>query len=127
MQEHSAWFTRVKGNIRRSAARSSCTEIAAAANHNLTGHRVEYAVFAAEAIDSARKIGGWHLRFTSAATILCTALREDVLDHIAMNVGKPEVPTCPAIGEPLMIEAQQVQKCGVQIVNMDTVFDRFEP
>ena len=38
-------------------------------------------------------------------------LRQDILHHLAVNIRQPEVAALEAIGEPLVIEAEQMQDC----------------
>ena len=40
-----------------------------------------------------------------------------------MNVGQPEVTTAVVIGQFFVIEAKQVQHCGMQIMNVHPVLD----
>lgn len=46
-----------------------------------------------------------------------TILSQNPPDHLPVDIGKAEVPAAEAVGELLMIEAQQVKDGGVQIVN----------
>src|SRR5688500_1979912 len=45
-------------------------------------------------------------------------LSQNLLDHPAIDVGQPEVAAGVAEGQPLVVEAQQVQDRGVQIVDV---------
>ena len=38
-----------------------------------------------------------------------------------MHVGQPEVAALEAVGQPLVVEAEQVQDRGVQVVDVDLV------
>src|SRR5688572_14933920 len=49
-------------------------------------------------------------------------LRDEFADDAAMHVGQAEVAAGIAVGEPLVIEAQQVEHRGVQIMDVDAVF-----
>ncbi len=40
-------------------------------------------------------------------------LRQDVVNHVAGDVGQPIVPAVEAISEPFVVDAHQVQDCGV--------------
>ena len=53
------------------------------------------------------------------------ALRQDFLHHIAMHVGQPHVAAAEAEGQALVVDAEQVQHRGVQVVNLDLVLDGF--
>lgn len=46
-----------------------------------------------------------------------------LFNDISMNVGEAEVAASVTEGEPLVIEAKQVEERGVEIVNVDFVFD----
>src|SRR3954470_18625621 len=46
-------------------------------------------------------------------------LSHHCLDDLAMHIREPEVPALKAISELLMIETEEVQDGGVQVVNMD--------
>ncbi len=48
---------------------------------------------------------------------------DDFVDHAAGDVGQPEVPTVEAVGQPLVVDPQQMQDRGVQVVHADTIFD----
>ena len=48
-------------------------------------------------------------------------LREDLLHHLAMHVGQAEVAALVAIGQPRVVDAQQVQDRGVQVMDVDGV------
>ncbi len=40
-------------------------------------------------------------------------------DQLAADVGQPKVPSLEAIGQPPMIQSQQVQDRGLQVVDVD--------
>src|SRR4051794_24700708 len=46
---------------------------------------------------------------------------EEVFDHLAVNVGEAEVTALKAVGELLVVEAQQMEDGGLQIVDVDFV------
>lgn len=48
---------------------------------------------------------------------------QDALHDVAVDIGQAEIATRMAIGESFVIEAQQVQHGGVQIMNVDAIFD----
>ncbi len=50
-------------------------------------------------------------------------LRQNLLHDIAVHVGQPVVAAGVAVGEPLVVEAQQVQHRGVQVVDVDAAAD----
>ncbi len=50
-------------------------------------------------------------------------LREDVGDYLAGDVGEAEISAGVAEGEALVVEAQEVQDGGVEVVDVDLVFD----
>ena len=48
---------------------------------------------------------------------------QDAPDDLAVDVGQPEVAAGVAIGQPGVIEAQQVEDRGVEVVDVDLVVD----
>ena len=53
-------------------------------------------------------------------------LRDQLLHHLAVHVGQAEVAAGVAVGELLVVEAQQVQDRGVQVVDVDLVLHGLE-
>src|SRR4051812_20973020 len=51
---------------------------------------------------------------------------EDVCHHAAVHVGEAEIAALEAVGEPLVVEAELVEERGVEIVDVDGVFDGVE-
>ena len=49
--------------------------------------------------------------------------RQDLARHAAAHVGQAEVAAAVAVGQPLVIEAHQVQDRGVQVVDVHAVLD----
>ena len=49
---------------------------------------------------------------------------DDRPDHLAVDVGEAEVAAGVAVGQPLVVEAEQVQDRGVEVVDADRVFAR---
>src|SRR5262245_44218098 len=49
-------------------------------------------------------------------------LRDDFLHHSARDVGQAIVAACVTIGELLVVEAEQMQDRGVEVVDVDFVF-----
>src|SRR5436309_3352258 len=49
---------------------------------------------------------------------------EDVSHHPAVDVGQAEVSTGVAVGELLVVEAQEVEDGGVEVVDVDALFGR---
>ena len=47
--------------------------------------------------------------------------------HIAVNIGEPKIPARIAIGKCFVIEAEQMQHGGVQVVDVDLVLHGLEP
>src|SRR5262245_64905014 len=43
--------------------------------------------------------------------------------HVPVHVRQPKVAAAVAIGEPQVVEAQEVQNGGVQVVDADAIFD----
>ena len=54
---------------------------------------------------------------------IATASCENRPHHVAGHVGQAEVAALEAVGELRVVDAQQVQHRGVQVVNVDGVFD----
>ncbi len=52
-------------------------------------------------------------------------LRQDLADYAAGDVRQAEVATLKAVGQPCVVDAEQVQNRGVQVVDMHRVFDGF--
>ena len=57
----------------------------------------------------------WHRQSPSTLR----TLRHDLLDDAAVHIREPEIAARVAIGEPFVIQSQQVQHRGVQIVKDD--------
>ena len=51
-------------------------------------------------------------------------LGDDFPNHPALNIGQTEIPSIMAVGQLLVIHAQQVKNGRVQIVNIDPIFGR---
>ena len=52
-----------------------------------------------------------------------THSRNDIPHNLPMHVGQPEVSTGISVGKPCVIEAEQVQDRGVQVMDMHRFFD----
>ena len=50
-----------------------------------------------------------------------TALREDLRRDLAVHVGQPEVPALEPVGQPRVIDAEQVQDRRLQVVDGDRI------
>ena len=48
--------------------------------------------------------------------------RQQILDHFAIDVSQPEITPCVSVCQPHVIQAQQMQHCGMQIVHMNAIF-----
>ena len=55
-----------------------------------------------------------------------TGSGEDAVHHLAVHVGEAHVAAAEAVGQPLVVDAQQVQHRGVQVVDVDLVLHRPE-
>ena len=55
--------------------------------------------------------------------VTSAALRQNAAHDCAKDVGQAKVAAGIVISESLVIEPQEVQNCGVQVVNMDGVLD----
>lgn len=54
------------------------------------------------------------------------ALRQQIFYHFAVDIGQTEVSTSISVGEIFVIETEQVENGGVEIVDVDGIFDGFE-
>ena len=52
--------------------------------------------------------------------------RQDFLDHLAVDVGEPEVAAGVAVSELFVVEAEQVEDRGLEVVDVDRVFGDVE-
>ena len=50
-------------------------------------------------------------------------LRQDLVDDASENIGQAVTPPLMFVDQPLVIDAQQVQKRGLQVVHVDAVAD----
>ena len=50
-------------------------------------------------------------------------LSEDITHDMSVNVCQTEVASLELEGQPLVIDAEQVHPGGLQVMNMDSVFD----
>src|SRR5207253_1390871 len=57
---------------------------------------------------------------------LHTSLRQDVLHYPPMDVRQPEVASGVAEGQALVVEAEEVQDGGLQVMDVDRVIDDVE-
>lgn len=53
-------------------------------------------------------------------------LSDQFAHDLTVHIGQAEVATCETVGEPFVIEAQQVQHRGMQVVCGDWILDCFE-
>ena len=53
-------------------------------------------------------------------------LGNDILDHVAVDVGEAVVPALEAMGEFLVVEAQEVHPGGLEVVDVHRVFGDVE-
>ena len=61
---------------------------------------------------------------TQAVYILpVLALRDEVVDDVAVDVGEAVVPAGVAVGDFLVVEAHQVEHGGIHVVHVDAVLD----
>ena len=61
---------------------------------------------------------------THPAPLRTLRSRNQVVDHVAVNVGEAIVTPRIAVGELLVIEAHEVENRRVHVVDMDAVLDR---
>ena len=52
---------------------------------------------------------------------LAWSSRQDVADDLALHVGQAEVAAGVAVGQPRVVQAQQVEDRGVEVVDVDAV------
>lgn len=48
---------------------------------------------------------------------------EDIVDDAAVHVGQAEIAAAVAVGEALVVEAHQVENCGVQVVDVNFILN----
>src|SRR3989449_11605426 len=48
---------------------------------------------------------------------------QDLVDHLAGNVGKPEMAALELVGQPLVVDAEAIEDCGLQVVDVHGVLD----
>jgi hypothetical protein len=64
---------------------------------------------------------------SEAGRLKCAGpLRNQLFDDVAVNVGQSKIAAGMAEGQLCMIEAKQLQKSRMQIVDVDRIFDRLE-
>ena len=56
--------------------------------------------------------------------LVAPALRDDLFDDTALDVSEAVVAALEAVGEPLVVEAQQVENRGLEVVDADLVAAR---
>ena len=49
------------------------------------------------------------------------------MDEFSVDVGEPEIAALGAVGEAGMIQSEEMQERGVEIVDVDWIFDGVEP
>ena len=54
------------------------------------------------------------------------ASRQQLRHHLAMHVGQPEIAALETVGQLGVIEAEQVQQRGVQVVDVNAILDDVE-
>ncbi len=54
---------------------------------------------------------------------MTTTLRQDFLDHVAVHIGQPKLAALVFEREPLVIDSQLMQNRGMQIMDVNRVFD----
>src|SRR2546425_4902907 len=52
---------------------------------------------------------------------------QDLTYHAATDISQPKVPTLKAIGQAGVVDAQTVQNGGLQVVDMNRIFQDVEP
>src|SRR6266540_1606882 len=50
--------------------------------------------------------------------------RQDLAHHVPVHVGQPEVPAAVAVGQPLVVQAEQVQDRGMKVVHVYRILRR---
>ena len=59
-------------------------------------------------------------------SVFLRALGKNLSDDVAFDVGQTEVPARVAVGEAFVVEAEEVEDGGVQVVDVDFVLDGAE-
>lgn len=55
------------------------------------------------------------------------ALRQKILQYMAMYVRQPEIPPLEPVGQPFMVNSQQVHHCRLKIMHMNRLFCDVNP
>ena len=63
----------------------------------------------------------------NAAARKPVSLSDQLRDHAAVDVGQAEIASSVTVGQSLVVETHQVHHGGVQVVHVDTIFDRLVP
>src|SRR5438128_2206623 len=67
-----------------------------------------------------------YLPLDARASLRFHSLRKNLPHHAPADVRKPEVPARIPVGESLVVEAEEVEDGGVQVVDVDDVLDGAE-
>ena len=51
-----------------------------------------------------------------------SASAEQIVDHSSVHISQSVIPSTVSVGQPLMVDSQQMQNCGMKVVNMDPFF-----
>ena len=63
---------------------------------------------------------------TQWAKTIRTMLRDNIVHDLSVDIGKAEITPCVAVGELFVVESQEMEHGGVEVVDVDAVFDSLE-
>ncbi|KAJ3049450.1 hypothetical protein HK102_012501, partial [Quaeritorhiza haematococci] len=126
--EKPRWASGSSGTILRTTTR--CPADSASSTISAPDESVAV-VLVSETVNTARlSDDGASARCSATDGLMLTAilldrgsLRHDRADHVAVHVGQAEVAAGVAVGEPGVVEAEEVEDRGVEVVDVDDVLD----
>src|SRR5579883_2273823 len=115
-----SWPTRFASTRRRAIrACSSSPQPAAAKRELMRGSSRSWEMITGRRLASSSSAGSWSGPWPWTSV---TSGRQPS-NHVAMDVGQPQVAAAVEVRQERMVEAQQMQDRGVQIVDLDLVLD----
>src|SRR5262245_49197653 len=103
------------GSMSRNSSSCACAGLTAA-NHTVKTRTVPYFEISISHRELNTNATSQPIFIQSLGT---SASGQNPFHHHSMNVGQPEVPAGVAEGKPLVVQAHEVQECGVQVVDVD--------
>ena len=62
--------------------------------------------------------------FSFSTALMAWTSSQQLMDHLAMHIGQPEITASVPIGESFMIHAEQVQDGSLQVMNIDFIITK---